>query len=92
MAENQITSSMAVASFVLGLFSIFVGWVPFIGQVPSVLAIVFGFVALKNIKKSENVGGKTMAIWGICLGGFWIILGMILILAGVGVGLMSGLP
>ena len=86
---NQITSGMAVASFVLGILSIFVGWIPFIGQIPSILAMVFGFVGLNNLKKSENMSGRLLAIWGICLGAFWLVLGIILILLGVGFGIFS---
>jgi len=81
---NQVTSGMAVASFVLGILSIFVGWIPFVGQIPSVLAIVFGFVGLNNLKKSENMSGRTLALWGIWLGAFWLALGIILIIIGAG--------
>lgn len=89
--ENHVTSGMATASFVLGILSIFVGWIPFIGQIPSVLAIVFGFVGLGNIKKSKNMGGKALAIWGICLGAFWLVLGLFLIIIGIGWGFTNNL-
>lgn len=81
---NKVNSGMAIASFVLGLISVFIGWIPFAGQIPSILAIVFGFVALNNIKKNKNLEGKSLAIWGICLGAFWLVMGVILIFIGIG--------
>jgi len=89
--ENHVTSGMATVSFVLGILSIFIGWIPILGQIPSILAIVFGFVGLSNIKKSKRMGGKSLAIWGICLGAFWLVLGLLLILFGVGWGIFSNI-
>lgn len=87
--ENHTTSGMAVASFVLGIFSFLIGWIPFIGQIPSILAVVFGFVGLSNIKKSKSLGGKGLAISGIILGAFWLVLGILLISIGIGLGVIS---
>jgi hypothetical protein len=56
-------NGFAIASMVLGIL-----WIYWIG---SVLALVFGYVALKQIKDSDNTQqGKGMAIAGIVLG--WI--------------------
>lgn len=89
--ENHITSGMATASFVLGIFSILVGWIPILGQILSILAIVFGFVGLNNIQKSKKMEGKQLAIWGICLGAFWLVLSLLLILLGVWGGIFSNI-
>ena len=88
---NYVTSGMATASFVLGIISIFIGWIPFVGQIPSILAIVFGFIGLSNIKKSKRMGGKLLAEWGIALGAFWIVLLILLIVFGIGWGVFSNL-
>ncbi len=72
--KNHVTSEMATASLVLGIVSIFIGWIPILGWIPSILAIVFGFVSLNNIKKSKKMSGKLLAMWGIFLGAFWLVL------------------
>jgi hypothetical protein len=59
---------MAIASMVLGIL-----WIYWIG---SVLALVFGYVALNQIK-ARNESGRAMAIAGVVLG--WV---------GVGIGLL----
>ena len=57
----QKTNGLAIASLVLGIV-----WIYWIG---SILAIVFGHVALSQIKKSGGTqGGRGMAIAGLVLG------------------------
>jgi hypothetical protein len=77
-------SGMAVTSLVLGLSSVLLGWIPFFGQILSILAIVFGFVALSNIKYDKTLEGKNMAIWGIVLGFLWLFLLIIFVSVGIG--------
>jgi hypothetical protein len=62
------TNGMAVASFVCGwLFCFFI---------PSLLALVFGIVALRQTR-SGTTSGRRFAIWGLVLGifgtGLWIV-------------------
>ena len=76
-------SGMAIASFVLGLCSLPLGWIPFLGQIISILAIVFGVVALSQIKKDKKLSGKPFAIWGIVLGSLWLAIFIITIIAGI---------
>ena len=68
------TSGLAIASLACGIASVCGG---FITGLP---AIFFGIVALKRISKSGGVlGGKGLAITGICLGGSLMILGTALL-------------
>jgi hypothetical protein len=60
----QTTNGMAIASMVLGIL-----WLWWIG---SVLALIFGYVALNQIKE-RNQSGRGMAIAGVVLG--WIGVG-----------------
>jgi len=53
------TNGLAIASMVLGIV-----WIWWIG---SVLAVIFGFVSLKQIKERDE-GGRGMAIAGLVLG------------------------
>ena len=62
---QSTTSGLAIASMVLGIL-----WVFFIG---SILAVIFGHVALSQIKKSGgSVRGRGMAIAGLVLGYIWL--------------------
>lgn len=60
-SSKTSTSGLAIASMVLGIL-----WIWWIG---SLLAVVFGHVALKQIKDSNGTrGGRGMAIAGLVLG------------------------
>ncbi len=67
-AYRRPTNGMAIASMVLGIV-----WVYWIG---SILALIFGHVALNEIRRTGQ-GGEGMAITGIVLG--WIGVGVFLI-------------
>ncbi|MFC4857422.1 DUF4190 domain-containing protein [Actinophytocola glycyrrhizae] len=62
------TNGMAIASMVLGIL-----WVYWIG---SILALIFGYLALNEIRRSKQAG-EGMAIAGIVLG--WIGVGVLAI-------------
>jgi Domain of unknown function (DUF4190) len=73
------TSGLAIASMVLGIV-----WVFWIG---SILAVIFGHIALSQIKRSMGtVGGKGMAIAGLVLGylGLASLIGVIAVAVIVG--------
>jgi hypothetical protein len=72
------TNGMAIASLVCSLF----GWLCIIG---GILGIIFGFLALNQIKQSGQ-GGRGMAIAGIVIG---VIVTAIVILVGI-LGAISG--
>lgn len=84
---NKKNSGMAIASLVLGIFSIFLFWT-FI--VPT-LAVIFGIISLNQIKKDKNLDGKNMAIWGLVLGAIWFVLIIILVSVGIGWGIINNL-
>lgn len=54
------TSGLAIASMVLGIL-----WVYWIG---SILALIFGHVALSQTSRDETLRGRGMAIAGLVLG------------------------
>jgi hypothetical protein len=59
--HHERTNGLAIASMVLGII-----WIYWIG---SILAVIFGHVALSQIKKSEGMQrGRGMAIAGLVLG------------------------
>lgn len=64
------TSGMAVASLVLGIL-----WLYWIG---SILALIFGYLAKKEIDKDRiHITGRGMAVAGIVLG--WIGVGLLIL-------------
>ncbi|HLC55658.1 MAG TPA: DUF4190 domain-containing protein [Candidatus Nanoarchaeia archaeon] len=76
-----------MASLVLGIV-----WVWWIG---SVLAIIFGYLALNDMKKDKKLQGRGMAIAGIVLGfvgvAFFILMMLWLIIFGLTFGgMMTG--
>jgi hypothetical protein len=65
--EAAPVSPYAVASLASGIFGMF-----FCG-IPAILAIIFGSIALKEIRKSGGAtGGTGMAKWGRGLGIAWL--------------------
>jgi hypothetical protein len=75
--QTQSTNGLAIASMVLGIV-----WVWWIG---SILALIFGFVARKQIRE-RGQKGDGMAITGIvlgCVGALTLLLFIILAVAGV---------
>lgn len=70
------SNGMAIAALILGVVSVTVAWFPLISYITAILAIVFGFIGMKNPHQ------KALAIVGIVLGfltfilkiGFWILI------------------
>ena len=72
------TNGMAVASMVLGIVGLFL--FPLF-MIPNILAVIFGFVALNQIKRvpPNTIGGRGMAIAGLVMGFVGIALFLLLI-------------
>src|SRR5437879_6309887 len=66
-AERPPTNGLAIASLVLGIL-----WIFWLG---SILAVVFGHVALGQIRRSKQ-SGRGLAIAGLTLG--WLGLGLLI--------------
>jgi|HubBroStandDraft_1064217.scaffolds.fasta_scaffold548905_1 hypothetical protein len=76
------TNALAIASLVLGIVSLFLFWIPFLGWVPVIAGLAMGLIAL------QRPYGRGMAIAGVICSGvtlaikvwFWMaiigILGM----------------
>ncbi len=65
--EPPKTSGLAIASFVCGL-------VECVGGIPSILALIFGIMAIRRINRSGGrLKGMWMAITGVVLGGLFIM-------------------
>jgi hypothetical protein len=70
----QPNKSLGVASMVLGIISVTVGWICF-GPIPAIAAVILGAVALSQIKKyPERVSGKQFAWVGVITGGLTLVI------------------
>ncbi len=67
------TSKSAITALVLGIVSVFTISLFGLGMLLGILAIIFGIVSLRKIKK-ENLSGRGMAIAGILIPLIWILL------------------
>lgn len=68
--QTTRTSGLAVASLVLGIIGFF--FAPL-----SILAVIFGGVAVSQTGKDSNLGGRGMAIAGLVLGTVIVVLWII---------------
>jgi len=76
VSSPKKTSGTAIASLVLGLVGIF------FGLITSILAIIFGGVAISQINKSEGqIGGHGMAVAGLVLGIIMTIVWVVILIA-----------
>jgi hypothetical protein len=70
------SNGLAVASMVLGIVSLFLFWIPFLGWVPVLTGLILGIVAL------QKTYGRGFAIAGVVCAGlalaikvwFWLVL------------------
>ena len=72
---HRPTSGMAIASMVLGIL-----WLYWVG---SILAVIFGHIALSQCKQDPNLGGKGMAIAGVVLGWIGVAFIILAIIGGI---------
>ena len=80
-ASPPKTSPMAVTSLVLGILGLFSC------GITALIGVVFGVIALTRIRKSEGrLGGKTVAVAGICASGACLVMG--LSVGAIGAGLL----
>lgn len=85
---NQ-SQGLAVASLVLGIVSVSVGWC-YIGVLTAPIGLILGIVSLLQIKKDPSkYGGKNLAIGGIVTSSIGAVLVTLLFLL-IGLSIFSG--
>ena len=82
-SQGKTSNTLAVVAFVLSLAQ-FIGWVILLvpGLIAAILAIVFGFVAMKQITRSGETG-RGLAVTAVVLGFLGIVVVSILLAVGV---------
>jgi hypothetical protein len=82
--------SLAVASLVLGITSMTIGWCCYFGVLTGPVAITLGIISLVQMKNNpDKFSGKGMAIAGIVTGSLYFV-SLALIVLLYGVAFMSG--
>ena len=62
------SNGIAIAAMVVGIVAILISWIPILGALAGILALVLGFIGRGRFKKSPAVGGSGPAITGIVTG------------------------
>ncbi|MFZ1250113.1 MAG: DUF4190 domain-containing protein [Candidatus Microsaccharimonas sp.] len=81
MAENvqNLKKGLATTSLILGITSLVLALLWPIAFIAGTLAIIFGIIALSNIKKGVGTG-KNLAVTGIITGSIAVVVAIILVL------------
>ncbi|OBK15041.1 DUF4190 domain-containing protein [Mycobacterium asiaticum] len=79
--QSPGTNGMAIASFVSAL-------VGFLCTIGSLLGVIFGIIALNQIRNTGQ-GGRGLAIAGLIIGGITMAVGVIVLIAAIIVGANS---
>jgi hypothetical protein len=75
---NAGTDGVAVAALIVGILALLVSWIPVLGAIGGIVALVLGLVARNRIKKS-GAGGNGMAVTGIVTGAVSIAINIAII-------------
>jgi hypothetical protein len=75
--DQRATNSLALASLLLGIL-----WVYWVG---AILAVIFGHIALHQIKQ-RNEKGHGLALVGVIIGYLWLAFGIVVLLAKIQAG------
>jgi hypothetical protein len=72
--QQPKSDALGVVALIFGIFSVLVGWVIILGIFPSVIAIITGYLAMKEDQQFGKVG-LILGIVGIIMQtGFWILI------------------
>jgi len=72
--QQQGGNGLAVAGLVMGILSLVLFWIPFLGILLGLLGLIFGGI---GIGRANKVGkGKGMAIAGLVMGIIGLLLGL----------------
>lgn len=78
VGSEERPGPMAIGALICGILSLLCSWIPVVGFVLSVAAIVLGIIEVKRIGRGKgSAKGKGMALAGIILGAVGIVFGII---------------
>jgi hypothetical protein len=62
------TNGIAIAAMVIGIIALLISWIPILGALAGILALVLGFVGRSKARREPATGGNGPAITGIVTG------------------------
>lgn len=77
------TNSLSIISFIIGIVGFIFSFVPYLGLIPGIAALVCGIMALNQISNNHLSKGKAYAIMGLISGSIAIMMGLVWILAAI---------
>lgn len=60
-------SGFNIAGFVLGLIGLFISWIPYLGLILCLLAVIFGGIGIKGRLKGLGIAGLVMGLIGLII-------------------------
>ena len=66
------SNGIGIAALVVGIVSLFLFWIPFLGLVLAILALVFGIIGIRKASRGEATN-KGMAITGVVTGALALV-------------------
>lgn len=73
--ERKNISAFAIASLVIGVAA----FINLAGLEKAIIAVIFGLLALKEMEKNSELGGKNFAYAGLAIGGLAAVVAIVLI-------------
>ncbi|MDQ3306466.1 MAG: DUF4190 domain-containing protein [Actinomycetota bacterium] len=72
--QRQPSNGIGIAALVVGIISLVISWVPFLGLLLAIVAIVLGVLGIRKASRGEATN-KGMAITGVVTGGLALLVG-----------------
>ena len=78
-APAQPSNGIGIAAMVVGIVALLLCWIPFLGLVLAIVALVLGIVGIRKASRGEATN-KGMAITGVVTGGLALLGGILSVL------------
>ncbi len=73
--QSQPSNGLGIAAMVVGIVALVLSWIPFLGLLLAIVALVLGVLGLRKANRGEATN-KGMAIAGLATGGVALIIGL----------------
>lgn len=73
-SQSQPSNGVGIGALVVGIVSVVLCWLPFVGLTLAIVAVVLGIVGIRKASRGEATN-KGMAIAGVVTGGFALFVG-----------------
>jgi len=82
--QRPAVNGLGIAAMAIGIGSILLSWIPILGLVGAIMAVIFGHIGLSQINHSQQTQrGKGLAIAGFVLGYVGLLLSLIFLVVNI---------